>query len=218
MKMNKRAIFAALVVGLLALGSSSANALTESQTASLTKTLASVPPVELAPRAVQLVNKADKADKLDTGLLIVKTVAKRNPAAAVSVFSAITAVAPELAVKLAAAVVELLPEKSAAVARIAAQNDPKNSSKVVEAMVKVAPAQAESIVQSANTVKAVADVDSSSATTLVNDNTTRSFPPGQRPIIYFFRPFPINPRLTFPNRPPRDVSGYAASGFDPNRP
>jgi hypothetical protein len=221
MKNNKRAIFAALMVGLLALGSSPASALSESQTASLTKILATVPPVELAPRSIQLVNSAAKADKLDTALVIVRTVAKRNPGAAVSVFSAITVVAPELTSKLAVAVVELLPDKAGAVARIATQNDPKDSPMIIADLIRVAPAQTDRVLQEANTGKSIALTSTqndaiSRSTRLVNDNTTRSFPPGQTGTIKQSTNT-IDIHRTFPGNQPHDVSDYAAPGEDPNR-
>lgn len=217
MKITKRAIIAATVASILAAGSTSVSAMTENQATSIKKEVASVPPVELAAKAVELVKASTKADKEQTAVLITTAVAKRSPSAVAMVFSAITSVAPELTVKLAATIVELLPDQAATIARLAVQASPADAGQIVAAMTKAAPKQAEIVSQSVKTTVAVIKAQPEQSTTLSMNSDTRAFPPGSGGKVVQVV-IPINPRLKFPTLPPKDVSNYSRPGFDPNRP
>ncbi len=217
MKMTKRAIIAATVASILAASSTSVSALTETQATSIKKEVASVPPVELAAKAVELVKASNKSDKEQTAIAITRAVAQRSPSAVAMVFSALTSMAPELTVKLAATIVELLPDQAATIARLAVQASPEDAGQIVAAMTKAAPKQAEVVAQTVKTSLATAKALPEQGTTLSQNDATRAFPPGSGGKVVQ-QVIPINPRLKFPTLPPKDVSNYSRPGFDPNRP
>lgn len=217
MKMTKRAIIAATVASILAASSTSVSALTETQATSIKKEVASVPPVEMAAKAVELVKASTKADREQTAILITRAVAKRSPSAVAMVFSAITSVAPELTVKLAATIVELLPDQASTIARLAVQASPDDAGVIVAAMSKAAPNQSEVVAQSVKSSLAVAKAQPEQGTSLSENSETRAFPPGSGGKVVQ-AVIPINNRLKFPTLKPKDVSNYARPGSDPNRP
>ncbi|MBI4326139.1 MAG: hypothetical protein HY674_12875 [Chloroflexi bacterium] len=147
MRITKLIPTAALLVALPTIAISSANALPESQVTAIKKAVTGVPAPELAAKAAEIVSQADKQDRLEVGVTVVRAIVALSPASAPVVVAAIAKVAPEIAPAVAAAATQLAPDQAVAIAKAAATAAPAQAVRIATALAEAAPRLAASIAE-----------------------------------------------------------------------
>ena len=145
MKNNYRIVLAALLATLMCSAVSPVQALTEKETAGITKSIKDAPAAELAVKAAEIVTKATKKEKQATAIAVVRAAIAKNPASAVSVVSSVVKAAPATAPAVAAAAGRLAPDQIESIAVAAALASPELADKVVAALIDVDPKAQERI-------------------------------------------------------------------------
>ena len=139
MKNNYKMVLAALLAAITCSAVSPAQALTEKETAGITKSIKDAPAAELAVKAAEFVTKATKKEKQATAVAVVRAAIAKNPASAVSVVSSVVKAAPATAPAVASAASRLAPDQIEAIAVAAALASPELADKVVAALADVDP-------------------------------------------------------------------------------
>ena len=139
MKNNYKMVLAALLGALTCSAISPVQALSEKETAGITKSIKDAPAAELAVKAAEIVTKATKKEKQATAVAVVRAAIAKNPASAVSVVSSVVKAAPATAPAVAAAAGRLAPDQIEAIAVAAALASPELADKVVTALSDVDP-------------------------------------------------------------------------------
>ena len=106
---RKHLTLAAVMAALLGFGAAPVKALPGSQVNAIKQAVAQASVLELAPVAAELVKSADKKDREDVAVAVVRLVLEKNQALALSLVEQIAKVAPETAPAVAAAAAELAP-------------------------------------------------------------------------------------------------------------
>ena len=123
----------------------SANALTDTQVASVKKAFRGVATPEIAAKAAKMVKQTSSADRKDMAVAIVKIVTAKNPALAASLVGAISEVAPEVSADVAVAATASVKGSAEAVTIAAAGAAPAYAEQIGQAVAKASPANASSI-------------------------------------------------------------------------
>ena len=139
MKNKNRTISAVVLAVLVCFAVSPAQALTEKETANISKSIQSAPAAELAVKSAELVIKAAKKEKEATAVVVVRAAIAKSPASAVSVVSSVVRAAPAAAPAVAATAARLVPDQVEAIAVAAALAAPELADKIVAAIIDVNP-------------------------------------------------------------------------------
>ena len=188
----------ALIAALLALTVSSANALTEVQTDSISKMFNKVPVAEVSGKAAQFISQTPASDKEEVAVAVVRTVLAKNPTVAATLISSIVTVAPEVAPAVVAEAVSNSKPQAEAIAIAAAKAAPNYSERICQSVAEVVPSSADTIQTRVRTSLRNAATPVSGATIIFIPGVTRGIA---------FTPF--IPPTTPPRRP--------VIGFDQNR-
>jgi len=144
MKNNTLITMAALFVALLATVPA-AQALSLAQAKQVQHFALSVPLPEMPAQAAAIVTKADKSDRAEVAVLVVKAIVSKHKAAAPLVVAAIAKAAPEVAGVAAAAAVQVDRTQAVAVADAAGMAAPWASADIAALVTKAAPEKAAAI-------------------------------------------------------------------------
>ncbi|MBI4660627.1 MAG: hypothetical protein HY735_17460 [Verrucomicrobia bacterium] len=136
---------AALLAALLSFGIAPANALPEAKTKAIQQLMAEVPVLELVPKAADIVQKANDADRLEVAATVTRAILSTKPTLAASLVEAIAEVAPETSTVIATLAAELCPAQAQEIARIAASYAPEQASEIAVGVSKAAPNAALSV-------------------------------------------------------------------------
>jgi len=130
---------------LIVLAVASANALTDTQMASIKKAFDKVPVPELAAKAAQVVAQTPAADREPVAVAVTRVVVTKNAAVVASLVSAIATVAPEVAPAIAAEAAALARDYAEAIALAAANAAPAYAEKIAQAIAAAVPSQANAV-------------------------------------------------------------------------
>jgi len=166
MTMKKVTILAAVLTAILISSAGTVNALTQEELAQVKVEIKNAPAAELAATAAGLVAKAQKDQKEEIALEVVKLAIEKNPASAVSVVSSVAMVVPESAAKIAALAAKLVKEQADQIAVAAAKVAPSQSEKIVQAVTAAVPQSAKKVAERVRAASSSA-MASSSVTVVV---------------------------------------------------
>lgn len=139
MTMKKLTTAAAVLIAAATFAASS-HALTAGQVQMIQTTVLGVPVPEMPAKAAELVIQAEKKDKQEVAVTVVRAVVSKHRAAAPLVIASISKAEPELAPVVAAVAAKLVPEKAAYIARAAMIAAPAHASAVPAAVNGTVPA------------------------------------------------------------------------------
>jgi len=183
---------------LIVLAVASANALTDTQMASIKKAFDKVPVPELAAKAAQVVAQTPVTDREQVAVAVTRVVVTKNAAVVASLVSAIATVAPEVAPAIAAEAATLAQEYAEAIALAAANAAPAYAEKIAQAVAAAAPNQKDVV-----TAKVRSSIERRAAG-ISASGTVTIIPGVLRGVVYT------------PTRPPVPAPA-STTGFDPKR-
>jgi len=138
--MKYKTLFIAALVAVVAV--STAQALPESRIAAIKKTLADVPPPEMAAKAAVIVAEAKSAEKEDVAIEAVRAVLAKRPVLAPAVVGTLAKAFPTLSAVVSAEAAKISPTQAEEIVRAATSAAPDYADKIVAAVVKEVPKSA----------------------------------------------------------------------------
>lgn len=193
MKAPLRTIIAFLYATVSSLALPSAQALTESDLATIDRTLNRLTVAELPLKSAEITARAPSPEREATAVAVVRSAVTRKPAAAVAVVASTVRAAPSAAPAVAAAAARLAPDQAEDIAKAAALAAPQLANESAIAVSAVVPRLAErsatavrSPVPGASTAVRAAGsaptrVDASAETLAVADKRLETDGPGHSP-------------------------------------